>query len=700
MDGEDFSLPALIPHLKLTRAPDDRGEPAYTLHNPVSNAYYKIDWVAFEILSRLSQHKTAMTLKEAVEKETTLKISSQQIRDIIQFLEQNGLLSLRDQKMLHRASAKMPWWKRAFHNYLYLSIPLFEPQHFLEKTYKNVAWAFHPFFLKSMMALLAVMIVMTLPRLDEFLRTFPGMMSAEGALAALIVLFFVKVVHEFAHAYTATRYGVKVPHMGVALIVMYPVLYTETTGSWAISSRRARFHIGMAGIMAELCLAALFLVLWHISPAGGMAQSLAFIVVVVSLISSLVVNLNPLMRFDGYYMFSDATGFDNLQNRSCAFARYNLRKFLFGWNDAPPEDISKKNQDFLSAFGFALLIYRFFLFCGIAILVYNVFFQPLGFILMLAELTWFIFMPVLSELKIWWNNRARILSSRRALIPAFVTGVVFIILLLPWKTTLAIPAMVHAGKHETIYPPSPSRVVRLLVQDGESVETGQILAELDSPELDYQIQMAEHELGRLETLRRRGQSMVQPLQSHELSETAIEKARLKLQKLVEQKELLVIKSPFKGIIRDMRQDVIEDRYIAPSEALFTVVNPETTTVSAYATENEREKIMKNRDAVFVSQFHNLRIEGLLIDQAADAGDTAIAWPELSSIYNGPIAADLGAEGVITSRRSIYEVNASAASPAPDRTERGYLYVSSPPSSILINFFKELVSFIRHETNAG
>ncbi len=700
MAEEDFALPALAPHLKLTRAPDDKGEPAYTLHNPVANTYFKIDWVAFECLSRMPLHKTALTLKNSVETETTLTITLDQIRDIVTFLNQNALLSLWDQKVVDRTTARIPLWKKIFHQYLYFSIPLFKPQSFLEKTYKNIRWIHNPLFLKPMMVFLLVLVIATLPRTDEFLHSFSGMMSAEGAISAAIVFAFVKIVHEFAHAYTAIRYGVKVPHMGIAFMVMYPVLYTETTGSWALSSRRARFHIGMAGIVAELCLAAIFLAIWHISPAGSLGQSLSFLVVTVSLVSSLLVNLNPLMRFDGYYMFSDATGFDNLQNRSCAFARHRLRQALLGWKDEPPENTSLQDQKFLARFGFALLMYRFFLFLGIAILVYHIFFQPLGFVLMVVELLWFIILPIFSELKIWWKHKDRILSSHRSLVPATVIVLALLVIIIPWKTSVALPAIIHAGTHETVYPPSPSRIVRLLVQDGEAVEEGQILADLDSSELDYQIKAATHELERLETLRRRGQSMVETLQSNELSEAAIQKAKLKLSAYKVQKERLIIKAPFSGIIRDQNPEIMEGRYIIPTDALFTIVDPKTTSVTAYATEDVRERIQPKGDAVFVSEFRNTRIDDLTLGYIADTGSTAIQWTELASIHGGPIEADLDADGVITGRRALYEMTAQSNQPISSRVERGYLHVSTPSSSILFNWIKELLSFSRRETNAG
>ncbi len=700
MGEEDFPLPALTPHLKLSRAPDDKGEPAYTLHNPVSNSYFKIDWPAFEILSRMPQHASALSLKNSIERETTLKITIDQIKDIVVFLEQNALLALRDQNIQNVNLKNLPLWKKIFHQYLYFSLPLFKPQAFLERTYKYIDWIHNPLFLKGMMLFLVVMVLATLPRMDEFFHTFSGLVSAEGAISVLIVFSAVKIVHEFAHAYTAIRYGVKVPHMGIAFMVMYPVLYTETTGSWSLPSRRARFHIGMAGILAELCLAAVFLTIWHLSTTGSMMQSISFLVVTVSLVGSLLINLNPLMRFDGYYMFSDATGFDNLQNRACAFARHSLRKKLFGWNDAAPEDLPPNDQRFLTNFGFALLIYRFFLFLGIAILVYHVFFQPIGFILMMAELIWFIFLPIWSELKIWWKNKDRIFASKRSIMPTIIlVGVAFIIFI-PWKTTVVLPAIIHAGSHESIYPPSPAKIMSLNVQNGEEVQAGQVLATLESPELDHQIKSAKHELNSLETLRRRGQNMVQTLQNNQLSDVAIEKARLKLKSYEEQKQRLIIKAPFTGTVRDLSPEISEGRYVMPLDALFTLVDPQSTSVTAYATEDAREKISGSGTAIFLSEYRSTRVDGLIVESIADTGNMSVPWAELSSLHGGSIASEPDAEGGLVSRRALYEVTVKSSHPAPSQAQRGYLYVSSHPSSIFMSWIKGLISIIRHETNLG
>lgn len=699
MEGDgDFPLPSLAPHLKLSRAPDDKGEPSYTLHNPSSNSYFKIDWIAFECISRIPLYKTATELKNAIEAETTLKIGKEQIKDIVSFLSKSGLLSLSDQTIAFQGNKSIPIWKKILHQYLFFSIPLFKPQSFLEKTYPRIAWMFNPLFVKSCILFLCAMILMTLSRVDEFFYTFADLFSVQGAIAALLTFAFIKIVHEFAHAYTAVRHGVKVPHMGVAVMLMYPVLYTETTGSWALSSRRARFQIGMAGICAELCLAGFFLLLWHTATPGSLVQSLSFLVVAISLIGSLLINLNPFMRFDGYYMLSDATGFDNLQTRSCNFARHTLRRALFGWNDPAPEDLPDHDKKFLVWFGFGLLIYRLFLFTGIALLVYHLFFQPLGFILMMVELAWFIFLPIWSEIKVWWKNRRRILSAPRALVPAAALLLLLLAFFVPWRTNIILPAIVHAKLQETVYPPSPSRIVALHIAEGMTVEEGDILAELDSPELDFQIKKSRQDLNRLETLKRRGQNMVQTLQNNELSDAAIEKARIKLKGYEDQARRLVITAPFTGIVRDLGAEITEGRYVAPRDALFTLVDPQSAAVSAYATEEEREKISTAETALFFSEYRTLNMPQLTLTHIAETGSTDIPWPELASVYGGPIAADRNDNGELSGRRALYEIVAQSPDAVPHRTERGYLRVEAPASSLFFICFNKVMTLLRREGN--
>ncbi len=122
--------------------------------------------------------------------------------------------------------------------------------------------------------------------------------TPRGLALYVLCLAVVKVCHELGHAYTATRYGCRVPTMGIAIIVMMPMLYSDTSDAWKLTSRRQRAAIGAAGMIVECALAALAIFAWNFLD-DGVARSLVFILATTSLMVGAAINLIPFIRFDG-----------------------------------------------------------------------------------------------------------------------------------------------------------------------------------------------------------------------------------------------------------------------------------------------------------------------------------------------------------------------------------------------------------------
>ncbi len=179
------------------------------------------------------------------------------------------------------------------------------------------------------------------------------------------------MVHEFGHAYTTKRFGCRVPTcMGLALLVMVPVLYTDVNESWKLTDRRHRLAIGLAGVTAELCCAAIAMCAWGFLP-NGPARSAAFLVATSTWITTVLINLSPFMRYDGYYVLSDWLETPNLHQRAFALARWWLREKLLGLDDPPPEALPESRRRLLVFFAFLTWAYRFTLFLGIAAVIYH-----------------------------------------------------------------------------------------------------------------------------------------------------------------------------------------------------------------------------------------------------------------------------------------------------------------------------------------
>lgn len=263
-----------------------------------------------------------------------------------------------------------------------------------------------------------------------------------------------------------------------------------------------------------------------------------------------------------------------------------------------------------------------------------------------------------------------------------------------------LPAIMHAARHQVVFASSPARIVSLTVAEGQAVKEGDLLAVLESPDLETNLLRARHELKKLETLRNRGQSNPALLADAAISEEAIEKARTKVSALEKQQERLRIKAPFDAVVRDKNVEAKAGRYISVTEPLFTLIDPVATEITAYADEKVRDKLATGSAAEFFSDDRYLRKAGLKIDFISPAGGNTLAWPELASLHGGPLAVDDTGQGQVVPRRSLYEIRSNLPATAPTQIERGYLKVNTPSSSLFISWIKGLGAILRQEGKLG
>lgn len=658
----------------------------------------------YECLARFHLHDNIHDLQAALQAETTLVIDEDDLKNLLLFLKRYGFIGGQSQD---KPPPRAHWLKQLLYGYLFFTIPLFRPQKFLEKIVPLTVPLFSGIFLLICAFIFVSAAFLTLSRFDEFTHTFIRLWSFEGLMITAITFFAIKVIHEFSHAITATRLGVDVPHMGLAFMVLYPMLYTETTGAWHLKSLTDRMKIGLAGVGAELVIAAFALALWHIAPPASLLQSLAFSAVAISLVGSLLINLNPLMRFDGYYVLSDALGIENLHQRATDFARWHLRRILFGWNDAQPERAEIARARFLIYFGYAVIIYRFFLFIGIALLVYHLFFKPLGFILMVVEIYAFIFMPLLSELKLWHKRKGEILNFRRGKITAIIAAGFLLFISVPWQSSITAPAMRHAGQYKEFFAVAPAQIMMIEpLQNGMAVKTGDVLARLESPVLARDLTLSTLKLENLEILRRRSQTNLNLRDKKAEIDAALAKIKVEHQTLKENAAQLVITAPFDGVLADVNPDLHEARFISPQEPLFTIIDPTSQKITAFIGESQIDKINRDSAPVFISGsrfFDQQRDNHLTWERLETIAVEYLEWPALASIYGGPIAAEIFKDPVLgeslTPRTWQYRAVFAQSSPAGNAiqsAEMGHVIIHAQSSSILGGVIQQSIALIRAE----
>jgi putative peptide zinc metalloprotease protein len=483
------SLPALREDLALFESsPNTDGSPAWVVQDPVRNKFYRIGWLEFELMIRWEPD--ALEVLKNLFVETTLRPSLEDAFAFAHFLRSQNLIRLETAQDLHIAR-KAPgkptmsnwhWW---LHNYLFFRVPLMRPEKVLQRITPALSFLASPFVL-SLLGLVSLMGVYFASRQSElFLQTFVDSFTLSGLISFGLALALAKTLHELGHAVVATHYGVRVAHAGVAFLVLWPMLYTDTGESWRLHNNRQRLAIASAGMAVELALAGLSLLGWALAPPGAL-RSAFFYLASTSLLMTLALNASPFMRFDGYYVMSDALDMPNLHERAGAIAKTSLRRTLLGFKDVWPEFFAPAKHRMLLAFAFSTWIYRLFVFIGIAVAVYFMFFKLLGIFLFLVEVIWFIIRPFYAEFKVWHQRRADIQAGRASVwllvLLALVVAVAF-----PWSHDIHAVAHLQA-EHRTIYSPLAGRVAQ--IQATGMVSEGMPLVTLDNPKLRSDVQRA------------------------------------------------------------------------------------------------------------------------------------------------------------------------------------------------------------------
>jgi putative peptide zinc metalloprotease protein len=686
------------------------GSPSWTLHDPSSNRFYRLGWREFELLSRWDSGSVA-ALTTRVEAETTLQVEQEDVDDLVRFLFSFDLLRATSSEatanMVKKADRQRgSWAKWLLHNYLFIRIPLLRPDRFLNLSYPYLRWVFSPLVAALVVAIGLIGLVRVARQWDVFLGTFVDMFSVQGAVGFGITLGCLKGLHELGHAYTAKRFGCRVPTMGLALLVMVPVLYTDVNDAWKLSSRRQRLAIGLAGVTTELACAAFATFAWG-SLQNGPARSVAFLVATSTWLTTVLINASPFMRYDGYYVLSDWLEVPNLHTRAFALAQWSLRETLLGLGDPVPEDMPPHRRRLLVAFAFLTWVYRFSLFLGIAAIVYHFAVKILGIGMMAVEVGYFVIMPVVREALTWWRRRADIHLNARTALTAAGAAAILLLVLVPWRSAVEAPALLKSPQHIDIFAPEfGARLASISVHDGDRVAKGAPLLQLASPDLEYRLGRARTEIEISEwQLGARGANP-ELLARSQVTEREYEAARAEYRALQDQKSRLDMTSPIAGQVVDVAEALDSGSWLAAKSRLMSVTDPANMTVEAYVDEADLDRITVGDAASFVAEA-DTRIEfPLRLTEIARASTTVLSDPSLASTMGGPIAVRAQKQNEkqneLVPDRTLYRVRLALAEghPAPvTRILRGQVILRGEAISLARRLWRLALAAVIRESGA-
>ncbi len=554
-----------------------RGEDWYIVRDNFTNAFYRIRPGARRFLLHLSGRRTIEEAWRRSLAESPEEAPGQtEIIQLLAHLHQANLvqsdLPPDSRQLFDRVRRfRQAQVRNTLASILYLRIPLWDPDRFLLRLLPVVKHVFTAWGALLWSLVVCGALAVAVDHREQLMHRGQEVLAPEN-LALLYAAFFVtKFLHELGHAFACRKFGGEVHTLGLMLLVFSPVPYVDVTSAWAQRSRAKRMWVGAAGMYVELFVAAIATFVWA-QTGAGVVNSIAYNVMFVASVSTLVFNLNPLLRFDGYYILSDLVDAPNLHTRSHGQLAYWSEKWLFGVENPPQPAATTNEAVFLGLFGIASGIYRFVVFTTIILFIADKFF---GVGLIAAVVGGFsLFILPLYRYGRYLAEEPR-LERHRTRAVAVTAGAVAVVLgflaFFPWPYYTYAPGMLQTPVSARVVAGADGYIDEFVVDSGRPVHAGDLLVRMASPELTLKIAAAEARVRQTRAVENAG--LQKGGANLRVATRRREAAEAQLADVLRRRDDLLVKSPIDGIWVSPHSGDMYGDLTARGSALGQVIQP-------------------------------------------------------------------------------------------------------------------------------
>lgn len=517
-------LPARIISERAPRIPPDvafkehieDGKPLVRVLVPGQDAMFRFPKANWELAQLFDGNRSYEEIARLYSAQTGVEYSTDEVREFAESLEadefwyktaqeKNILLMQKDaQKRRKALKAKKSKWG----DLAQITFPAVNPDKFLTWLHKYTSFIYTWWFTVVTLVFFAIMAGITIEHWGEIGRdTLHFFNFSEKGWADVVTFYLVALGamcwHEIGHGHACKHYGGRVPSMGLLLIYLAPGFYTDTTEGEVFASRYQRMVIALAGAWSELYICVVATIIWWMSPPDTMLHSVAYMMMLITGIASVLINFNPLIKLDGYYIMSEILGLMDLKENSTTYLSAWVKRHI--WK-LPVEVPYVPRRRRLGYVVYALLsgLYSYTVLYVVARLVGNVFrnFDP----------DWS-FVPELATAALIFRSRIRILVNfmkfvyldkkdrvwtwLRSRHPWAIGAAAALVLLLPlWHDSVEGRFVLDPVRTAIVRNVVPGSVTRVYADEGAHVQAGDMLVQLrDLPlqsefartEADYEV---------------------------------------------------------------------------------------------------------------------------------------------------------------------------------------------------------------------
>ncbi len=588
---------ALRPQVRARRQ-TYRGTKWVLIHDPFNNQFFRLRLPAWDFVSRLRPDRTVQDAWQECldlfpdaapgQEEAIQLIAQLYFANLLHFDMPADSARFFERYRKRRQREHQSQWM----NVMFARFPLLDPDAFLVRVLPFLRWIFGPAGAVLWILIVAAAVKTGIDRFPDLVSQTRNVLAPGNLFLLYIGMAIVKTLHEFGHALACRRFGGEVHTMGVMLLLFTPVPYMDATSSWAFRERGRRVLVGAAGMLTELFVAALAMFVWAATGPGAV-HAVAYNMIFVASVSSVLFNGNPLLRYDAYYILSDLADIPNLYQRSLQQLRHLAERHLFGCQRSQGAAHTRGEAVWLAGYGVLSFVYRLVVFTGMILFVADRFLIVGMIMAAVCAVSWlavpsvrFVHYLLSSPALERTRPRAAAVSAGLAALVLIATGLV------PAPSRFRTPGILLSETRSDVVNESAGRLVEILTASGANVTNGQPLVRLADDDLADEEAAARARLEQSLAMQRRAlpesAADLEPVNRH------IEAVRRQMARLRERREGLVVRSSQAGLWIASDLASRSGEWMPRGTRLGAAIDPDRVQFSAVVPQSEASRLFEGR----------------------------------------------------------------------------------------------------------
>ena len=464
---------------------------------------------------------------------------------------------------------------------------------YISRLYPKLKFIYTPWFVLLTLFSFAVMLWMWADKFGEIWTDsfqFYNFTAKSGSdlLEFWILFAAMAFFHETAHGLTCKHFGGNVEKMGFTLMYFAPSFFCDASQVWIYGGKWERIATAIAGIWIDLILCVIATVIWWGTATGMVVHDIAYKVMMVTGIGVSLLNLNPLIKLDGYLIFCELIHEPDLKERTTTYLSGIIRKNIFHL-PAEVEYVPRRHRPFYIIYAILSGLYGYLLLSFLMVLTFHILhaYTPDWAFVPAIAIGYWVFKSRIKMLVrfmkiVYLDKRERVKAWLKGPRIAVLAGIALLVVLLPvWPDFVAGRFVLEPVHKASIHAEVAGRVTRVLAREGQSVAAGQPLVELSNLSLESAAAGAAADLHVASdqvnlALLRYGDFGPAESGRREMAERD--------QTLAGQMALLRVTSPIPGVVATPRLEDLLGAYLESGEEIAEVADFSTMTARIYIAE--------------------------------------------------------------------------------------------------------------------